>query len=282
MARNLKTGWVIAATSGSTIDGREIKKEWLEDIAKFYSEKLFCAKIWPDHERLFNSQGKVLAAKVEPATDPLLQGEIHLMVILAPSDDLVYANQRGRLVHTSIEVLKNFANKGIFYLGGIAVTDQPASLGTTELQFSADSESDRFYISGSPVDLSSAKEEQEKSFFSFLRKPSPEPEQDTPMTAEQFQALLAAQQQTAAAIATLGEQFKTQQPAPAPTPAPVPAPIVPPAPEPSADFVSKKSFDELNEKFTKLNDAFEAAKANAVPGTAPAGDDASAETGVIC
>jgi len=276
MARNLKTGWVIVATSGETTDGRKIEKKWLEDMAANYSERLYSAKIWPNHERYYGSQGKVLALKVEPAADPLLKGEVHLMAILAPSDNLVYANQQGRLVHTSIEVLKNFANRGFYYLGGLAVTDNPASLGTTELQFSDSAE--KFHFQGDALDLSSA---EEKGFFDFLRdKLSPNPEQDTEMNAEQFQALLAAQQQTAAAIATLGELFKSAQPAPAPTTAP--APTNQPAPEPSADFVSKKSFDELSEKLTKLTEQFEAAKVNPVPGTKPAGDDASADNAVIC
>lgn len=284
MARNLKTGWVIVATSGSTVDGREIKKEWLTDMAAHYSEKLYCARIWPNHQRMFGAQGKVLAVKVEPATEPDLKGEIHLMAILAPSDELVYANKSGRLIYTSIEVLKNFGNKGFFYLGGLAVTDEPASLGTAELQFSADSKDDRFYLQGAHIDISDAKPEAEKNFFSFFRKPTTEPEQDTPMTKEQFDSLLAAQKETATAIASLADLFKSLKadPAPAPTPAPAPAPTAPPAPEATEEFVSKKSFDELTETLKKLQEDFEAAKANPAPSTTPAGDDAGVEKGVIC
>lgn len=278
MARNLKTGWVIVATSGETTDGRKIEKKWLEDMAANYNERLYSAKIWPNHERYYGSQGKVLALKLEPATDPQLKGEVHLMAILAPSDNLVYANQQGRLVHTSIEVLKNFCGRGFFYLGGLAVTDNPASLGTTELQFSENAE--KFHIHGDALDLSSA---EEKGFFDLIRdKLSPNTDQESEMNAEQFQALLAAQQQTAVAIAALADQFKTLQSATPPAPAPAPAPTTPPAPEPTAEFVSKKSFDELTEKFTKLSDEFEAVKKNPVPGTVPAGDDASAQSGVIC
>lgn len=282
MARNLKTGWVIIATSGSTVDGREIKKDWLTDMATHYSEKLFSAKIWPDHERIFGAQGKVLALKTEDATEPALKGEIHLMAILAPSDELVWANKQGKFTQTSIEVRKNFGNKGFVYLGGLAVTDTPASLGTTELQFNENADGDIFYIHGSPVDLSGAKDEPEKSIFSFFRKPSPEPEQDTPMTAEQFQALLAAQQQTAAAIVTLGDQFKTLQPATPPVPATAPAPTTPPAPEPTAEFVSKKDYAELANKLKTLDDKFTELQKTPAGSTTPAGDHASAENAVIC
>ncbi len=280
MARNLKTGWVIVATSGETTDGRKIEKKWLEDMAANYSERLYSAKIWPNHERYYGSQGKVLALKVEPATDPQLKGEVHLMAILAPSENLVYANQQGRLVHTSIEVLKNFANRGFYYLGGLAVTDNPASLGTTELQFSENAE--KFHIQGDALDLSSA---EEKGIFDLIRdKLSPNTEQETAMDEKQFNQLTTTQNKTNELLETLIGKF-TAQPAPAPTTAPAPAPVpkIEPAPAPQTEeFVSKKSFDELNEKLTKLNEAFEAAKTNPVPGTKPAGDDASADNAVIC
>lgn len=288
MARNLKTGWVIVATSGSTIDGREIKKEWLTGMAESYSEKLFCAQLWPDHKRVFGAQGKVLALKTEPATEPALKGEVHLMAILAPSDDLVWANKSGKYKYTSIEVEKNFANKGFFYLGGLAVTDIPASLGTSELQFSAESESEKFYFTGSPIDLSSA--EPEKSFFSFLRKQSPDTEQEYTMTPEQLAAIQKSQSDAAeaiktaftSAIATLGEQFKTLLPAPATTPAPATAPIIAPEPETTAEFVSKKDYDELANKFNSLDEKFTELQKTPAGGTKPAGDDAGAQTGVIC
>jgi hypothetical protein len=275
MPRNLKTGWVIVATSGATVDGRDIKKEWLTDMAEHYSDKLYCARIWPNHERMFGAQGKVLALKVEPASEPDLDGEIHLMAILAPSDDLVYANKSGRLIYTSIEVLKNFGNKGFFYLGGLAVTDEPASLGTAELQFSADGDSDRFYLQGSHIDISDAQPDADKKpFFSFFRKPQTDTEQDTPMTKDQFDALLAAQKETANAIVALGESFKTIKTDPAPAPKDETAP--------ATEFVSKKDFDDVLDKFTKLSSEFEEAKKTIVPGTKPAGDDSSAGAGIIC
>lgn len=278
MARNLKTGWVIVATSGETTDGRKIEKKWLEDMAANYSERLYSAKIWPNHERYYGSQGKVLALKVEPATDPQLKGEVHLMAILAPSENLVYANQQGRLVHTSIEVLKNFANRGFFYLGGLAVTDNPASLGTTELQFSEDAE--KFHIQGDALDLSSA---EEKGLFDFFRskKPTDTDQEPEPMSKELLEKIIDGQNKMVEAFTAMGDHLKTLKAAP--------------EEKPNNDgkdkttdnaggddFDIKKAFGELTEKFTKLSNDFEAAKKNPAPSTTPAGDDAGVEKGVIC
>jgi hypothetical protein len=263
MANNLKTGWVIIATSGSTIDGRKIEKKWLEDMAENYNEKLYSAKLWPDHERYFGSQGKVLALKVEPAEAPDSKDELQLMAIIAPSDDLVYYNKRGRYVHTSIEVLKNFANKGFFYLGGLAVTDEPASLGTTALQFSEQTNSVVFH--GTQLDLSSA---EPKGLLDFFSRPKPtepiEPtEQETNnMTAEQFAAIQAQNQAIADGIAALVEQFKTNPPAPATKPEPV-----------EAEAPTLAQFTALQESVTALTEKLEEFKKTPVGKTTPAGDD---------
>lgn len=283
MANNLKTGWVIIATSGATMDGRKIEKQWLTDMAENYSERMYSAKIWPDHERYFGSQGKVLALKVEPATDPAFKDELQLMAIIAPSDDLIYYNKRGKYVHTSIEVMKNFANKGFFYLGGLAVTDQPASLGTSELQFSESTTSIRF--SGSELDLSSAEPE---SFFSFLKRPQKPDEQEHTMTPEQLAAIQKSQSDAAKAItdafaSTMGtltaaiEKFTAK---------PAGKKDLPDndgkGEGETEEFVSKKDYEELAGKLKALDDKFTELKKTPAGSTTPAGDDASAENAVIC
>lgn len=272
MAGNLKTGWVIIATSGATIDGREIKKEWLTEMAASYNPAFYSAKIWPDHKRAFGSQGKVLALKTEPATTPGLEGQIHLMGILAPSDDLVWANKRGQYVHTSIEVLKNFAGKGFAYLGGLAATDTPASLGTSELAFNE--QADKFYIHGNELDLSTAAEEKQPgSLFNFLKPKSTTTDQETDMKDEQFAALLEAHKQTNQALTALLEKFSTQ------------AATQPPAgtagqEQPAAqEFVSAQQFGELQTtltdaltQFKALSDKFEELSKTPAGATKP-GDD---------
>jgi len=55
---------------------------------------------------------------------------------LKPNDYLLYLIQQGQYLHTSCEIVMNFAKTGKAYLTGLALTDSPASLGTTELHLS--------------------------------------------------------------------------------------------------------------------------------------------------
>ena len=198
MARNLKTGWVVLATSGSVVhgeeDGREIKKEWLEQMAENYNARVFTAKIWPDHRR-YNSGGTVVALKTQPAEEPELKGEIQLLGILAPNDWLIYANSAGEYTHPSIEVGENYLGKGGYFLKGLGVTDSPASAGVTELKFSTKAGEEKAIVfPGQQFNLGDSLEE-EKSIFQriFSREPTPSnsnPEQDSEaMNETQFQQL---------------------------------------------------------------------------------------------
>lgn len=284
MAKNLKTDWVVLATSGPTVDGRVIEKVWLQDMAATYKEALYSAKIWPNHERWLGSHGKVLEVKLQDATDPDLKGEIQLVAILAPSDDLVYANRRGKYTHSSIEVLKNFRGTGKFYLGGMAATDEPASVGTTELNFSADKE--KFWIAGNELSFSSATEaEDEKSliemFTTFFKQSKGESQDTEPMSKELLEKIIDGQNKLTEALTAMGESFKTLKPAPEEKPNDDGKDKPDDKPK-GEEFVSKKAFDELTENFTKLNKDFEDAKKNPVGGTKPAGDEGGSEVGVIC
>lgn len=265
---NLKTGWEIIATSGDTIDGRKIEKQWLVDMAETYSPSYYSAKIWPEHLRDWGSQGKVLALKTEPAKEEQLKGEIHLMAIIAPSEELVWMNKRGKWVHTSIEVLKNFANKGKFYLGGLAVTDTPASLGTSELKFTEQDE--KFFFSGDQLDLSSASEEKESLFGKLFK---PKTEQETDMKDEQFKQLLDAQTETNKALTALVNTFaKKEEPAAA-------KPTETPAAKtegPTEKFVSQDEFKKLSEKIDAISTSFEELKKKPVGQTEPANAESEA------
>ncbi|MGH1374410.1 MAG: GPO family capsid scaffolding protein [Cellvibrionaceae bacterium] len=192
MARNLKTSWVIIATSGTTVDGREIDRVWLEEMAEHYNPKVYTAKLWQDHYRFMENGGSVLALKVEPATDPAFEGEIHLMAILAPNDWLIEANRQGQFVHTSIEVSENFMGKGIYYLEGLGVTDTPASAGTTELRFNQRRQHPENRIfSGNEINTCAALEYKPGVFSGlFGLRNQPDSEEDT-MTKEQIEALTA-------------------------------------------------------------------------------------------
>jgi len=136
MPRSLVSYWKRVATSGPTVDGREILPQELRDIAETYSASRYTAVIWCEHERWFGSHGTVFAVRLVETADDLEPGQIGLEAQLKPNDKLLSLNDQGEKLFTSIEITPNFANSGKAYLTGLAVTDSPASLGTQELYFS--------------------------------------------------------------------------------------------------------------------------------------------------
>jgi hypothetical protein len=136
MPRSLVSFWKRVATSGPTVDGREILPQELRDIAETYKPSLYTAVIWCDHERWPGSHGTVFAVRLVEEGDDLAPGQIALEAQLKPNNKLLWLNDQGEKLFTSIEITPNFANTGKAYLTGLGVTDQPASLGTQELYFS--------------------------------------------------------------------------------------------------------------------------------------------------
>lgn len=136
MPRSLVSYWKRVAVSGPTVDGREITPQELRDIAETYKPSRYTAVIWADHERWSGSHGTVFAVRLVEDDPELEEGQVALEAQLKPNDKLLWLNDRGEKLFTSIEIWPNFANSGKAYLTGLAVTDEPASLGTQELYFS--------------------------------------------------------------------------------------------------------------------------------------------------
>ncbi|MBN6081256.1 GPO family capsid scaffolding protein [Aggregatibacter actinomycetemcomitans] len=137
-----KSKWFVVATEGATTDGREIQRKWIEEMAQSYDPKnTYGARINLDHIKfsiffkdLANAHyfGDVLALKAQERED----GKLQLLAEIAPTEGLIELNQSGQKVYTSVEIDTNFADTGKAYLVGLAVTDNPASLGTEMLSFS--------------------------------------------------------------------------------------------------------------------------------------------------
>lgn len=157
MPRSLVSFWKRVATSGTTADGREILPQELRDIAETYKPSKYTAVIWCDHERWSGSHGTVYAVRLVEEGDDLEEGQIALEAQLKPNDRLLYLNDQGQKLFTSIEITPNFAGSGKAYLTGLGVTDEPASLGTQELYFSKKTHKDAFYAAS--VELGSFEEE---------------------------------------------------------------------------------------------------------------------------
>ncbi|KVW44868.1 GPO family capsid scaffolding protein [Burkholderia ubonensis] len=134
-----KTKFFRIATEGATTDGRTIDRAMLEQMASAYDPNTYGARINMEHIRgmypdgTFRAYGDVIALKAEEQ-----DGKMRLLAQLSPTKDLVsLTTEQRQKVYTSMEVDPDFAGTGEAYLVGLAVTDNPASLGTEMLQFSA-------------------------------------------------------------------------------------------------------------------------------------------------
>ncbi|REE92651.1 GPO family capsid scaffolding protein [Cupriavidus plantarum] len=126
------------ATEGATSDGRVIDREMIVQMAASYDPKTYGARINMEHIRgydptgLFKAYGDVLALKSEEQ-----DGKMRLFAQLDPTAELVAFNKARQKVFCSMEVTPEFADTNGAYLTGLAVTDNPASLGCEMLAFSA-------------------------------------------------------------------------------------------------------------------------------------------------
>jgi hypothetical protein len=157
MPRSLVSYWKRVATSGPTVDGREILPQELRDIAETYAPSKYTAVIWCEHERWSGSHGTVFAVRLVEEAEDLEPGQIALEAQLKPNQKLLWLNDQGEKLFSSIEIWPNFAGTGKAYLTGLAVTDQPASLGTQELYFSQRTNKATYYAAS--VELGALNEE---------------------------------------------------------------------------------------------------------------------------
>ncbi|MEZ8797992.1 GPO family capsid scaffolding protein [Vibrio cyclitrophicus 1F53] len=149
--------------AGATIDGRVIEQKIIDEIAETYSPDVYTARINADHYPWSNKYGSVLSVEKK---------EDKLFAVLKPNSMLLRMAEQGQLLHTSCEFYEKFADTGKAYLTGLALTDEPASLGTTQIQLSANSKDKacvptNFQIT--PEQLSQSTEEETSMFHTFKR-----------------------------------------------------------------------------------------------------------------
>ena len=225
-----QTGWLIAATEGATVDGRTITKQWIEEMAETYSIEVYTAVIWPEHFRSSwgpfegKNWGTIDAVKASKQG-----GKLRLFVKLTANSYLLDANKDGQKLFMSIEPDTDFTGTGKCYLQGLAVTDSPASTGTTRLKFSmGDKEIEHQYsalevleksdfISYGTIENNSSKEEQVKTLFSQIfnlfsndtNQAEQQQGEDDDMTEAQFNALMDKLNGTDQKFTSLEDKFKT-------------------------------------------------------------------------
>lgn len=132
----------VAAAGSTASDGREIKAQWLSDIAETYDPKTYGARCWMEHRRSITNDGFFPAlgdvVSVYTQTDKINGKEtLCLYATIDALPNLVSMNKDRQKIYTSIEVQPNFAKTDKAYLMGLAFTDSPASLGTEALQFNS-------------------------------------------------------------------------------------------------------------------------------------------------
>lgn len=131
------------AVQGATTDGREISRDWISQMAKNYDPTVYGARVNMEHikgyaaDSTFRRFGDVTKVEAEEITDGPLSGKLALFGYIDPTPELVALTKARQKVYTSIEVNPKFSDTGEAYLIGLAVTDDPASLGTEYLSFSA-------------------------------------------------------------------------------------------------------------------------------------------------
>lgn len=135
----LEAKWFAVAQEGPTADDRDIKRSWLEQCAENYNPQTYTARINLEHLhwRIYDPQdahsncyGDVLAVKTKE-----VNGKLKLLALIKPTQELIELNRKQQKVFTSVEINPDFAGTHEAYLVGLAVTDDPASLGTDRLKF---------------------------------------------------------------------------------------------------------------------------------------------------
>ncbi|HDI1213458.1 TPA: GPO family capsid scaffolding protein [Aeromonas hydrophila] len=252
----LRTGWVCIATEGKAVDGRDITRDWLTDMAETYDPTYYTAVIWPEHDR-WSSYGTVQALKTEE-----VDGKYKLYAILCPNRDLIYWNQSGQYQFCSIEPFEQFADLGRTYLIGLGVTDQPASTGTTHLKFS---KSNKGQVIGTsePLDLSMfklPKHEKPDGLFSKLfnllsshgeQTPTTPPSQpeDEEMKPEQFDQMLGALNGLGTKIDAFSAKLEAK-----PTTEETTQPVTEPTKVEDKPGITAEQFTKLEQTLTGLTD----------------------------
>lgn len=263
-----QTGWVIAATEGATVDGRTITKQWIEDMAEQYSIDEYTAMIWPEHFRSswgpFDGKNWGAVDEVKAAT---AGGKLRLYVKLTANDYLLEANKDGQKLFMSIEPNIDYKGTGKAYLQGIAVTDSPASTGTTRLKFSmGDNQIDHDYTGLEPISPSDFFTSQDtpseqglfallKQFFSGPSEPNT-PDEDTPMKQEQFDAMMAKFDTFGAALTGLSEKVEKFGKKPAETTTESETETTTVTEQTEATGITAEQFSALTDTLTGLTEKF--------------------------
>ncbi|MBO1504887.1 GPO family capsid scaffolding protein [Serratia proteamaculans] len=191
----LMTNWICVCAEGKTVDGRDIKREWITDAAELYDPHLYTALLWPEHSRNYGNRGRVLELMCQEDDE----GVMRLYAKLCPNLSLMQANVDGQLLFCSAEFTPdgNFRGTGKSYLEGLGVTDEPASVYTERMRFSKRSKN-KIYGALKPLVFDEVKEINEEVKMSGNKKKGwrnmfsiedEQPQPENPSDGDKLQAL---------------------------------------------------------------------------------------------
>ena len=276
MPTELLTEWLSIGTSGPTIDGRVIKPEWLTDAAESYDPAEYTAVANAEH--WFGNYGSV--SQLRTIEDK--KGRTVLQARLRPNKYYLQQNSEDLRLFFSMELTHDFAKTGKTYLTGLATTDRPASLGTSEAHFSR--QDDDMVFRGGAEEIAASEfavmpEPESKNIVAavvdgikelFFTNNKQEKE-DYEMTEEQFNQMLAGQTKLTSAVESMidavsklstnntsdGKEPDTDA-SNTNEPEKTNASATAGAASAAGAVVDEKGLQQLNDGFSKLNTAVEA------------------------
>lgn len=267
------------AREGQTVDGRELTRQEIQEMADTYNPEHYAGRINIEHfggwspEPPFNAYGDIL--KVEAVDE---NGKLHLYNEISALPNFVAMNKQGQKIYPSIEFYRNFAGTGKAYQVGLGMTDTPASLGTQAIKFS----NNRHSLSTQPdseiyITMSEKNPNEGKSLIDQIKEaltPTPKPQNQSAVSEELAGVLTQGLVQCLTGIKTLTQEVGTLKqtlsapPAAVPTQQTVPVVETPPAaaPEqqsnqnpPAAPGVNfENSLQQLTQSISDLKTQFNA------------------------
>ena len=244
------------AREGQTVDGRELTRQEIQDMADTYNPEHYAGRINIEHfsgwspEPPFNAYGDII--KVEAVEEG---GKLCLYNTISALPNFVAMNKNGQKIYPSIEFYRNFAGTNKAYQVGLGMTDTPASLGTQAVKFSSTQFSLRtqpnaeIYMSlTAPTEQNNSVLNDQKGFFEQL-KTMLSPSQPKPVAQpDDFQAVVTQGLVTAlTGIKDLNEKIQTLSSTPA-----VVTPVTPPASAPVTQNTEQPDQDTLNQALAPI------------------------------
>ncbi|WFQ80036.1 GPO family capsid scaffolding protein [Xenorhabdus sp. SF857] len=158
-----KTIKLTVCTEGMTLNGFAVSREQIQQMAESYNPRLYAARLNLEHikspypDSTFRQFAMVRSARAYEIKDGPLQGKLALEATVELDEEkdaaLIKLNQSGQKVFSSIEFYSRFPQTQSAYLTGIALTDNPAAVGTELIKLSVQERglpaSDDRYLSAS-------------------------------------------------------------------------------------------------------------------------------------